>query len=71
MRVDAMLAGTGIDELAAEARGREAAGYDGLWSVEAAHDPFLPLMVVAEHTRRMTVGTSIAVAFARTPMSMA
>ena len=41
MRVDAMLSGNSIGELAAEARGREAAGYDGLWSFEAAHDPFL------------------------------
>lgn len=71
MRVDAMLTGNSISELAAEARGREAAGYDGLWSFEAAHDPFLPLMPVAEHTEHLSVGTAIAVAFARNPMSMA
>jgi probable F420-dependent oxidoreductase len=71
MRVDAMLRSTGLKELAAEAREREAAGYDGLWSFEAAHDPFLPLMPVAEHTDRVSVGTGIAVAFARNPMSMA
>lgn len=71
MRVDAMLAGSSIGELAAEARGREAAGYDGLWSFEAAHDPFLPLMPVAEHTEHVSVGTAIAVAFSRNPMSMA
>jgi probable F420-dependent oxidoreductase len=71
MRVDAMLAGSSITDLAAEARGREAAGYDGLWSFEAAHDPFLPLMPVAEHTDHIAVGTGIAVAFARNPMSMA
>ncbi len=73
MRVDAMLRSTGITGLAAEARDREAAGYDGLWSFEAAHDPFLPLMPVAEHTEHVSVGTAIAVAFAfaRNPMSMA
>lgn len=71
MWVDAMLTGNSIGELAAEARGREAAGYDGLWSFEAAHDPFLPLMPVAEHTEHVSVGTAIAVAFARNPMSMA
>lgn len=71
VKVDAMLQGTGLAELAAEAREREAAGYDGLWSFEAAHDPFLPLIPVAEHTERLTVGTAIAVAFARNPMSMA
>jgi probable F420-dependent oxidoreductase len=71
MRVDAMLQGTGIGELAAEAREREAARYDGLWTVETAHDPFLPLMPVAEHTSEVSVGTAIAVAFARSPMTMA
>jgi probable F420-dependent oxidoreductase len=71
MKVDAMLQGTGLAELAKEARDREAAGYDGLWSFEGPHDPFLPLMPVAEHTSRIAVGTAIAVAFARNPMSMA
>jgi probable F420-dependent oxidoreductase len=71
MKVDAMLRGTGLAELAAEAREREAAGIDGLWSYEGPHDPFLPLMPVAEHTSRVAVGTAIAVAFARNPMTMA
>jgi probable F420-dependent oxidoreductase len=71
MKVDAMLRGTGLAELAAEAREREAVGIDGLWSYEGPHDPFLPLMPVAEHTSRLAVGTAIAVAFARTPMTMA
>jgi probable F420-dependent oxidoreductase len=71
MKVDAMLRGAGLAELAAEAREREAAGIDGLWSYEGPHDPFLPLMPVAEHTSRVAVGTAIAVAFARNPMSMA
>jgi probable F420-dependent oxidoreductase len=71
MKVDAMLRGTGLAELAAEAREREAAGVDGLWSFEGPHDPFLPLMPVAEHTSRVALGTAIAVAFARNPMSTA
>lgn len=71
MKVDAMLRGTGLAELASEAREREAAGIDGLWSFEGPHDPFLPLMPVAEHTSRVAVGTAIAVAFARNPMSTA
>ena len=71
MRVDAMVRGTSLAELAAEGPEQEAAGYDGLWSFEAAHDPFLPLMPLAEHTEHMALGTGIAVAFARNPMSMA
>jgi probable F420-dependent oxidoreductase len=71
MKVDTMLRGAGLAELAKEAREREAAGIDGLWSYEGPHDPFLPLMPVAEHTSRVAVGTAIAVAFARNPMTMA
>ena len=66
MRVDTMVQGTSIAELADEARDREKAGYDGLWTAETAHDPFLPLMPAAEHTERLELGTGIAVAFART-----
>jgi probable F420-dependent oxidoreductase len=46
-------------------------GYAGVWSTEAARDPFLPALLAAEHTPSLTVGTAIAVAFARNPMSMA
>src|SRR5688572_1647872 len=49
----------------------EAAGYDGIWVAEVDTDPFLPLALAAEHTNRVTVGTSIAVAFARNPMTLA
>ncbi len=55
----------------AEAREAEAAGYDGIWSAETSHDPFLPLVLAAEHTERVQVGTGIAVAFARNPMTLA
>ena len=54
-----------------EARRHEKAGYDGLWSSESAHDPFLPLLLAAEHTDAMELGTAIAVAFARSPMQLA
>jgi len=56
---------------AASAKQTEAAGYDGAWSVETAHDPFLPLLLAAEHTEHLELGTSIAVAFARNPMTLA
>jgi probable F420-dependent oxidoreductase len=46
-------------------------GFDGLWCAETGHDPFLPLTLAAEHTERIELGTGIAVAFARNPMSMA
>jgi probable F420-dependent oxidoreductase len=49
----------------------ERIGYDGLWSAETSHDPFLPLALAAEHTHRVQLGTGIAVAFARNPMTLA
>lgn len=50
-----------------EARG----GVRGLFVAEAAHDPFVALALASVSTERIQVGTSIAVAFARTPMAMA
>ncbi len=49
----------------------ERQGYDGCWAGEINHDPFLPVLMAAEHTSRLEVGTSIAVAFARNPMTVA
>lgn len=46
-------------------------GFDGGWTAEASHDPFLPLLLAAEHTSRLELGTNIAVAFARNPMIVA
>ena len=49
----------------------ELRGYDGGWTGEISHDPFLPMLLAAEHTSRIELGTSIAVAFARNPMTVA
>ncbi|MGI9576974.1 MAG: TIGR03617 family F420-dependent LLM class oxidoreductase [Microthrixaceae bacterium] len=49
----------------------EVVGYDRAFSFEAKHDPFLPLAVAAEHTDLIQLGTAIAIAFARTPMTLA
>lgn len=50
------------------ARKVEAVGYDCLWTSETQHDPFLPLAIAATSTSSMKLGTSIAVAFPRSPM---
>lgn len=49
----------------------EEIGYDGAFSFEAKHDPFLPLATAAEHTTRLALGTAVAIAFARNPMNLA
>jgi probable F420-dependent oxidoreductase len=59
---------SGIGE---EARKAEASGYDGVWSSETSHDPFLPIALGAAATEKLEFGTGIAVAFARNPMTLA
>jgi probable F420-dependent oxidoreductase len=60
-----------LTSIPAYARKVEALGYDCLWSAETQHDPFLPLAVAATVTSRIKLGTSIAVAFPRSPMILA
>ncbi len=68
MKIDAGLAVNRLRDVPAAARAVEEAGFDGLWSVETSHDPYLPLALAAEHTRRIELGTAIAVAFPRSPL---
>jgi len=60
-----------LGNAAQSARDAEAAGYTGAFTAETSHDPFLPLALAAEHTEKLELGTSIAVAFARSPMTVA
>jgi alkanesulfonate monooxygenase SsuD/methylene tetrahydromethanopterin reductase-like flavin-dependent oxidoreductase (luciferase family) len=69
MQIDTTLGGLESSPRAAAAA--EAAGYDGVFTGELNHDPFLPLVLAAGATERIDIGTSIAVAFSRSPMSVA
>ena len=62
---------TDLQKVAAQARELEDAGLLGAFTAETSHDPFLPLAIAAEHTNTLQLGTSIAVAFARNPMTLA
>ena len=53
------------------ARRAEDLGYASLLSPEINRDPFFPLLVAAEHTSRIGLGTSVAIAFPRAPMVVA
>ena len=73
MKLDASLAVEGkhlptIDEVGHAA---ESLGFAGLWTSETKHDSFLPLAVAANSTRTLDLGTSIAIAFSRSPMTTA
>jgi probable F420-dependent oxidoreductase len=70
MKVDGGI-GTDLNHAGQAARDAEEAGYSGIWTAETSHDPFFPLLLAAEHTKDIELGTSIAVAFARNPMVLA
>ncbi len=70
MRVDGGVGGD-LSGVGAAARQAEADGYDGIWAAETNQDPFLTLLLAAEHTERIELGTGIAVAFARNAMTLA
>jgi probable F420-dependent oxidoreductase len=70
MKIDAVITNN-LTTAPDDAHTAEQAGYDGVWSAEAGHDPFLPLLMGAEHTQRIELGTAIVVAFGRTPMVLA
>ena len=71
MKIDAGLRGDDLRAVPEQARRLESMGYDGLWTSETQHDPFLPLAIAATATSAITLGTSIAVAFPRSPMILA
>jgi probable F420-dependent oxidoreductase len=70
MKIDMSL-NVPLEDIEDAARAGEVAGYDGLWTGETNHDPFLTSMNAARGTATADVGTSIAIAFGRTPMVLA
>ena len=70
MKIDGGIA-MQLDKAAGVAQTLERRGYDGGWTGEISHDAFLPLLLAAEHTETLEIGTCIAVAFARNPMTIA
>ncbi len=70
MKVDGGI-GFDLSKAGKAAQEAEEAGYSGIWTAETSHDPFFPLLLAAEHTETIELGTSIAVAFGRNPMLLA
>lgn len=71
MTLDVGMADYNLRAVPKYARKLEAIGYDCLWTSETQHDPFLPLAVAVPATSSIKLGTSIAVAFPRSPMVIA
>jgi probable F420-dependent oxidoreductase len=71
MKFDIVIRDYDLTKVGEHARNVEGLGYDCLWTSETQHDPFLPLAVAAATTSSIKLGTSIAVAFPRSPMLLA
>jgi probable F420-dependent oxidoreductase len=69
--LDATLPPTDLIAIPSIARAAENLGFSALWSTETMHDPFLPGSLIAEHTRELHFGTAVAIAFARSPATLA
>jgi probable F420-dependent oxidoreductase len=71
MRVATSITSDTLGAAASAARAVEAAGYDTALTQENNHEPFMPLAVAALATERIELGTSVAIAFPRSPMVVA
>src|SRR5215211_593738 len=73
MKLDASLGTEGryLRGVGETARAAEALGFAGLWTSETKHDAFLPLAIAAGATEEIELGTSVAIAFSRSPMEVA
>lgn len=63
--------GADIAELERQVGAADRLGFDGVWTTEISRDPFLPLALAARSSVRLTLGTAVAVALARSPMTVA
>ena len=68
MRVELTLPIDDLSRVPEAVRLAERLGFDGVLTSETAHNPFLPLVLAAEHSERLTLGTAIVLAFPRSPM---
>ncbi len=60
-----------LRDAVAHAQRVERLGYDGLHVAETVHDSTAVALLVAEHTERITIRTSVTLAFARSPTLLA
>jgi probable F420-dependent oxidoreductase len=73
MKLDAALAidARHLRDVARIAQAAEAIGFGALWAPETQHNSFFPLLIAAEHSQKLQLGTAVSIAFPRSPMVMA
>lgn len=71
MKIDAEVMVGAPSEAAALSKKAESFGFDCFWVNETKHDPFVQLSLAAHSTESISLGTSIALAFTRSPTTLA
>jgi probable F420-dependent oxidoreductase len=71
MKLDVALWVQDLGQVPVAAQTAEKIGFGALWTSDTNHNPLFPHVLAAEHTQRLQLGTSIVVAFARSPMDLA
>ena len=71
MKVDLPAGGPAPADAGRIAMAAESLGLDAIWLAETEHEPFVLAALALAATRRIEVGTGVAVAFARSPVVLA
>lgn len=71
MKMDVDISVDSPSDAGALSKTAERYGFDCVWVNETKHDPFIQLALAAAETKRVAVGTSIALAFTRSPTALA
>jgi len=68
---DVELATKMVSKVSTLARAADGMGVGAVWANEIRHDPFVQLALAAANSQRVRLGTAIALAFTRSPMTLA
>lgn len=71
MKTLTSITGTDLNNIGASVADLEQRGFSGVTTQENRFNPFLPLAVAATQSRTLELRTSVAIAFARSPMASA
>jgi probable F420-dependent oxidoreductase len=71
MKIDAALPPIQLDKIPDLVKAAEEIGFDALWTTETMHDPFLPCALISLYSKNLHFGTAVAIAFARSPGTLA
>lgn len=71
MKIDGPLLWDALRDVPARTRELDEIGYDGIYSLEGAHDGLLPLALAATASSRLQLSTQVAIAFSRNPLQLA